>query len=115
MTSIPPGTILGGARQKLTDWVLETFPQMRRIPLTAEELDLAVHIRGNEGLYNALTTLIHSRIQGRDHLLVPTDPLECKSYMERNHELRWLLSRLEYVYRSPINERAEETGEQPAA
>ena len=102
-------------RQRLADYVRAIFPKMRQIPLTVEEVELAAHMRGNEGLYNALTTLILSRIRGRDFKLVPTDPLECKGMMERNHELRWLLSRLEYVYRSPINEETEETGEQPAA
>jgi hypothetical protein len=82
--------------------------------LQKDEADLAVHLRGNERLYDSLTQLIRSRIQRRDVLPVPSDPLECRGVLERNHELRWLLSRLEIIYRSPVNEEAD-IGEPPAA
>lgn len=93
--------IAGNAR-RVSDMVREMFPRFRTA-LSEEDRDLAVHLRGNERLYNALTAILRSRIQGRDQLPVPSDPLTCKSILERNNELRWMLSKLEYLYRSPAN------------
>lgn len=101
------------AIRRVTDMVREMIPHMRgRLP--QEELDLAVHLRTNEKLYEDLTELIRSRIRGRDQLPVPSDPLACKSLMERQSELRWLLSRLDHLHSLPMNQGADE-GEQPAA
>jgi len=87
-----------------------------RARLTEEERDLAIHLRGNERLHNALSNLVRSRIRGRETLPVPSDPMLCKSLLERNTELRWFLGRLERLYQSPANEGADnDRGEQPAA
>lgn len=72
-----------------------------------EELALAPHLRGNELLYGALVALITSRINGRASQPPPSDPVDCRASMERDYELRWLLSRLESAYRSPVNQAAD--------
>lgn len=105
---------LMGAPERLSDWVREMIPKLRS-GLSPAESALAPHIRGNEPLYTALTGLIRSRIEGRRRLPVPTDPMMCKSILDRNNELEWLLSRLEAVYNSPANTVADKQGEQPAA
>ena len=99
--------------RRVSDMVREMIPHLRGT-LPQEELDLSVHLRSNEKLYDALTELIRSRIRGRENLPVPSDPLACKSIMERQSELRWLLSRLEHLYRLPMNQGVDQ-GEQPAA
>ena len=96
---------------RVADMVREMFP-LKRGQMPQEEQNLAVHLRGNDLLLKDLTELIRSRIEGRDRLPVPTDPLACKGFMERNNELRWLMAKLEYLYRSPVNPEAEQ-GEQP--
>ena len=98
--------------KKVSEMVMEMFPNIRG-RMTAEEQALAGHLRGNEGLYDALTELIRFRMQARDRMAVPSDPLVCKGILERQNELRWLLSRLEAVYRSPANPQSDK-GEQPA-
>lgn len=100
------------APQRVSDYVRRRISAWRN-PFTQEEIDLAPHIRGNEKLYNALARLIETRIGGRARLPVPSDPLICKSMLERDNELRWLLSRLDTVYRSLPSQPAD-NGEQPA-
>ena len=101
------------AVRRVSDMVREMIPHMRG-KLPQEELDLSAHLRNNEKLYDALTELIRSRIRGRESLPVPSDPLACKSLMERQSELRWLLTKLDHLYRLPIDQGADQ-GEQPAA
>lgn len=97
--------------QKVAEYVRDRIKTWRDPnPLTPEEMELAPHIRGNEKLYAALTQLIGTRIGGRQRLPVPPDPLTCKSMLERDNELRWLLNRLEACYRSAVS---PDTGEQP--
>ena len=84
-----------------------------RILLTSQEEALAPHIRGNAPLYEALTQFITARINGRAMQPVPNEPIDCRASMERDHELRWLLSRLDFVYRSPVNQSAATEGEPP--
>lgn len=105
--------MITSAVKRVSDMVREMFPRVRATP-TPEERDLAVYLRANDRLYDSLTGLIRSRIQGRDHLPVPSDPLVCKGILDRNAELRWLLSRLETLHRSQPDEVADD-GEQPAA
>ena len=101
-----------GAR-RVSDMVREMFPHIRG-RMTAEEADLAVHLRGNDRLHAALQSLIRSRISGREALSVPADPLACKVIMERNGELRWLLGKIEQLFRSPVSEQdSDQEGEQP--
>ena len=102
---------LASAPQRVSDYVRKRIAVWRN-PLGADEMELAPHLRGNELLYNALTRLIESRIRGRAKLPVPSDPLACKSMLERDNELRWLLSRLEVTYRAPVSHPADE-GEPP--
>lgn len=105
---------IGSRARKVSEMVMEGLSLRTRLVLSREERELAVHLRGNDVLYYALTELIRFRIHGRDGLAVPVDPLVCKGILERNNELRWLLARLELLYRSPANTESEQ-GEQPAA
>lgn len=100
--------------QRVSEMVMGMVPKFRQ-SFSKDETELAVHIRGNESLYNSLANLIKSRIEGRAHLPLPSNPLDCHSSMARDRELQWLLSRLEFIYHSPARQEAERTGEQPAA
>lgn len=102
---------IASAPQRVSDYVRKRIAVWRN-PLSPDEMELAPHLRGNELLYSALTRLIESRIGGRARLPTPSDPLTCKSMLERDNELRWLLSRLEATYRSSVSHPADE-GEQP--
>ena len=98
----------------LRNWVLDNMQRLgSRQVLLPHELDLAAHLRGNTPLYEALNNFLNARIGVRDSQPVPADPIECRAVMERQHELRWLISRLDLVYRSPINSAADD-GEPPA-
>jgi hypothetical protein len=102
---------LASAPQRVSDYVRGRIAALRN-PLSTDELNLAAHLRGNELLYTALTRLIESRIRGRAKLPVPSDPLVCKSMLERDNECRWLLSRLDTSYHALVSNPADE-GEQP--
>lgn len=97
---------------RVADMVRDLIPRMR-VMLTPEESALAPHIRGNEPLLKALNALILARIEGRAHVPVPTDPVECKCLMAMDRELRWVLNRLDFVYRSPVNPEAHVNAERP--
>jgi hypothetical protein len=73
---------------------------------------LRPHLRGNEALYKALTTMIQSRIEGRAQLRLPSDPLQAYGSLARDKECQWLLGQLGFVYNGPIQEPAENS-EQP--
>ena len=107
----PPGQ--RAQRKTLTDHVREIYPKFR-YSMSAQEKRLGISLRGNAELYEALVGLVQSRIGGRAKVPVPNDPLMCKSILERDSELRWFLSKLEYVYRAPAPQPADERGEQPA-
>lgn len=97
---------------RLTDFVLEKA-RLKRRTLSKDERQVAAFLRGNEDLFSGLKAIIRSRIEGRASLPVPSTPQECVISMARDRELRWLLSRLEAVYHSPINEPADSASEQP--
>lgn len=103
--------LVSATPRRVADMVRELFPTVRQ-PFTVEEIAVAEHLRGNERLYQALTGLVRSRIAGRELLPVPSDPLMCKSLMERDRECRWFLARLEAIYRSP--NLGADAGEPPA-
>jgi len=86
-------------------------PQLRST-MSPEERTVGAYLRGNEHLFNSLVDLIESRIRGRATLPVPSDPLQCKAILDRDSELRWLLSRLEFVYHSPVAQPADDRSEQ---
>lgn len=109
--TIPRG--IHTATRKVSDMVRAMVPHMRQV-LSKDEHQLAVYLRGNEVMFDALTGMIRTRIAGRASLPEPSDPLVCKSMLARDRELQWLLSRLEFVYKSPVSQTAEEDGEQPA-
>ena len=92
---------------RVADMVRGLATRFRTPRLTVHEAALAVHLRGNVALYDSLTTFIRARIESRLALPEPDDPLTCKSILARTDELRWVLARLEYVHRSPINPEAE--------
>jgi len=101
------------ATQRVSDLVRQLIPRYR-YAMNPEEAALAVHLRGNEALFETLKGLVQSRMAGRAGLPEPTDPLVCKSMLARDRELQWFLSRLEFIYHSPVNPPAEEEREQPA-
>lgn len=110
--TVPRGN--GKDRRRVTDIVRDLIPRFR-YRLSHDEQQLGIYLRGNKDLFESLTGLIQSRIGGRASLPVPSDPIVCKAMLERDRELQWLLSRLEFVYKSPVSEPAEaEQGEQPA-
>jgi len=87
---------------RVSDMVRDMVPFLR-YQMTPAESDLSIHLRGNEVLYKALTGLLHDRIAGRAKVQEPSDPLVCKSFLARDRELQWVLNRLEFIYRSPVN------------
>lgn len=97
----------------VTNMVRDMIPFMRA-RMSGEEMDLAIYLRGNEPLYNSLVSVIRAKIEGRARLPEPSDPLECKSRMARDHELRWLLNRLEFIHRAPVLQPVDSRDEQPA-
>jgi hypothetical protein len=99
--------------KRVRDMVLALFPSHRTL-FSPQEEAFAPHLRGNTPLYEALTTFVNSRIDGRAQQPVPSDPIDCRASMERDYELRWLLSRLDLIYRSPVNPQAADEGEPPA-
>lgn len=110
--TIPKG--VKAATQKLTDMLGELMPQFRN-RLTANEQRIGIHLRGNQDLYEGLRELIESRIKGRAKLPEPRDPVVCKSMVARDRELQVILSTLEFIYKSPAVQLAEEEeSEQPA-
>lgn len=98
---------------RLTDMVRQLIPQWRQSVLSPTEMDLAVDLRGNERLYNALTTIVQSRITGRASLPVPSNPDDCRAFLERDRECQWMINRFALVYRSAVN--SADSGEPPAA
>ena len=82
----------------------------RRYSLTVSEKSLATHLRGNTDLLVALEDLVKERIRGREMSPIPSDPVDCKATMAMDRELRWLLSRWDYIHNSPVN---EDIGELP--
>jgi len=82
--------------------VQEWLPQVRN-QMSRAEVELAPHLRGNEKLMTALSNVISERIAGRAKIQEPSDPLVCKSMLARDRELQWLLGRLEFIYRSPVD------------
>lgn len=110
--TVPRG--VQSAARRVSDMVRDMVPHFRQ-RLTRDEQRLGIYLRGNMELFEALTGLVQSRIEGRGKLPVPSNPILCKAMMERDRELQWLLSRLEFVYRSPAPQLAEEEErEQPA-
>jgi hypothetical protein len=98
---------------RVTDMVREMIPRFTGAKLTPEERRIAVYLRGNEDLFEALTDLIRLRIGRRGNLPAPSDPVECKAWLEMDRELRWLLGRLDAIHHSPVAEPVDQ-GEQPA-
>ena len=103
---------IAGATRTVADLVRNMLPQMR-YRLVAEEKDLAVYLRGNKALFEALSGFIQLRIRGRANKPVPSDPQECMVSMAMDRELRQLLARLEFVYCSPTIQPANNEGEPP--
>src|SRR6267378_6781315 len=82
-----------------------------RFTLSPLEASLASHLRGNAPLYDSLTEFLQARVQTRASQPPPVDPIACKSLMERDHELRIILNRLEFLYKSPVAPTQNEEGE----
>ncbi len=99
-----------GTVRKVSDMVRDMIPRLRHQPLLADEQKVAVHLRGNDMLLEGLRGIIQARIGIRLSLPEPSDPVVCKSMVARDRELQWLLSRLEYIYRSPVSQPADNEG-----
>ena len=103
---------IGTVTQRVTDFVRRAVPHMR-VRLTGSEADLGVHLRSNVSLFESLVELLQNRIKGRERLPIPSDPVDCKASMAMDAELRWVISKLEYIHNSPVNQEADDS-EQPA-
>lgn len=102
------------ATKKIADVLQDMVPQWRH-ELTPSEQRIGVYLRGNDDLLTGLREIIEERTGRRAALPVPSDPLMCKAVMERDKELRWFLSRLEFIHSSPVAQSVEEDDrEQPA-
>lgn len=111
--TIPPGAKQAFGR--VSDFVREMIPALRD-RVSPIEADLALHLRTNEPLYRCLTEFLRARIEARARVPEPAEPLLCKSMLARDREVQAILSRLEALRLSPVNEpRKEDEGEQPAA
>ena len=99
---------------RLTDVIRKLIPNWRGRELTQDEQQLGIYLRGNEPLHTALTGIINSRITARASVPVPSEPTLCKSMLDRDSELRWLLSRLDFVYHSPVSQPEPDMDEHPA-
>lgn len=99
---------------RLTDVIRAMVPQWRGVQLTRDEQQLATFLRGNDPLLSSLVGIITSRIQSRANAPVPSTLVDCKAILDRDNELRWLLSRLDFIYRSPVAQPVQDDGEPPA-
>ena len=97
---------------RVADMLRSILPS-RVLTIAPHEEALGVHLRGNAPLYEAIIGMLEARIDHRASLPVPDDPIACKASMERDHELRILLNRIEYIYKSPVT-LTHDDGEQPA-
>lgn len=95
---------------RVSGMVVEMFNR-RQAAVDVMETQLGPHLRGNVLLYEALTKLVLSRIEGRARLALPSTPLESHASMARDKECRWLLTRLEEIYHAPVQ--TQDDGEQP--
>ncbi len=98
--------------RRLTDMVRSMIPFMRS-NMTVAERDLAIHLRGNEPLFNALNIVLRARLEGRANLPVPSDPIKSHTRLVADTELRWIISRISHIYHSPVLEPVDGRGEQP--
>lgn len=108
--TVPPAIRSG--INSVSDLVRSMIPRLR-YRLTPEEQDLALHLRSNDALCKSLYDVIDSRIAGRASMPVPSNPTDCLVSLTRDNELRWLLSRLEFLRRSPAAQPADIDGEHP--
>lgn len=108
--TVPRG-IRDGAN-RVSEMVMGMWGNLRNV-VTQPEARLAPHLRGNELLYEALTGLIRTRIEGRARLALPSTPLEAYASMARDKECQWLLSRLEFIYHAPVQDQEQDDGERP--
>ena len=95
---------------RVADMVRGMFPSFRH-SLSPDEQTLAIFLRGNRELFEALVNVIKVRTEGRAKVPLPNNPMECMVSMARDKELRWLLSRLEAIHHSPAD--SAQDGEQP--
>ena len=93
---------IGTATQRVSEMVREMVPKWH-YRLTEQEAALGPHLRGNDALLEALSNLIMERILIRGKKDVPSDPVVCKESMARDREVLWILSKLDYVYNSPVS------------
>ncbi|KKN27292.1 hypothetical protein LCGC14_0866070 [marine sediment metagenome] len=110
MTTVPPGAM--NLPRRVVDIVRDLVPRFRN-SLSPVEQRVAIYLRGNENLFEGLKALIELRIQGRANVPEPSDPIQCKSMLARDREIQSFLTRLEFIYKSPIKQPAPDDGEPP--
>ncbi len=81
--------------------------------LTSDELDLAIFLRGNESLYQSLCSVIAAPIEARTRLKLSKEPNDSMIILARDKELRVLLQKLEFIYKSPVITEVSDEGELP--
>jgi len=99
--------------RRVADMVRELVPSLRN-RLSKEDEVLALQLRGNAPLYEAIIGIIKARIGGRQMVPEPSDPLVAKSMLARDRELQWLLGKLEFLYHSSPSNLEQDDREQPA-
>ena len=99
--------------RRVRDLVLSMLPPARVVLAPAEQA-IAPYLRGTTPLLESLKLFLNARVSGRASQPVPSDPIDCRASLERDHEVRWLITRLDFIYRSPVNPPAGEDGEPPA-
>lgn len=97
---------------RVADMVRDAIPFMRNT-LSPDEQTLAIFLRGNKELHNAIVNVIKVRIAGRASASVPSNPVDCLASMSRDRELVWLLNRLDAIVHSQADSLTQD-GEPPA-
>jgi hypothetical protein len=98
--------------RNVAEMVRQIIPT-HRFRMSAEEQRLAILLRGNQELLDAIKGVLNARIQGRALTAEPSDPVACKSMIARDRELQGFIARLDFMFHSPINSPAERDREQP--
>lgn len=101
-------------QRRVVDIVRNMFPSIIRSNMSGAERDLAILLRDNETLFNALVAMLRARLEGRAKQSVPSDPMKSHTRVVADSELRWLIERLDYLYHSPAVDPVDSRSEPPA-
>ena len=99
MTTMPP---MARVRQKLADWLVEKKNEQVASPsLTPAQYELAGWITPE--IVAKFQTYLHSRIEGRGQMPVPSNPHDAVVRLAMDAEARLIMSELAYVVSQPAN------------